>query len=551
MDVIMMTHPRMDGHEHVLSNDCREWITNHSIERIVLMNVKNNTNPVLNSELKELVPDSELEILELPRIGLQDQKTPSELNGLPWQILTQICRQIRPNRDTTILLGRGAAIYDHVLWLTSQCYTEVKALHIDSCQPVLNTRNIRSHAPIEQKILPAMLTSYLDDIKNKRIDVENYGYADKERVMQLMNDTVLKGVAPALKQMVDEGGVEKYTYGTDVTYRLTPKALQDAVSTYFSQKPEKEAFLPNLTIAFGRLPHIQSRNAKDQIEEFEFFSYLTPLQPMDGLLVVLQRIEDSIPDSSIMTLDDALIAFEDSDFIGDLRHAHAVIDRRTKEYDIDVAQHLVVINPKTDLQFQMDMFLRLLAHCEDFENVHGSRQWDIDLTMPLNRIRSAVSFFSYATHTPPTYVLKSKGTKDDSVIIPRRSLVLSLPNRIAKDAFEQQMNPHGNNKGDPNCLMGLYLWEQENTNNDDDDDIFAILEDQHSNATSIGIEPKNLKKKLEEYGLQKGNSHVHRVLGRLIQARLVSQKGTGFYLTDLGRFVAEQVHNIRQIEVIE
>lgn len=546
MDLIMMTHPLIDGHEHVLSSDCRKWITDHSVERIVLMNVKNKTNPVLNSELKELAPGSELEILELPRIGLQDQKTPSELNGLPWQILTQICRQIRPDRDTTIFLGRGAAIYDHVLWLTGQCYPGVKALHIDSCQPVLSTRNIRNHARIEETILPALLTSFLDDIKNKRIDVENYGYTDKERFMGLMNATVLKGVAPALKEMVDEGGVEKYTYGTDVTYRLTPKALQDAVSTYYSQKPEKEADLPNLTIAFGRLPRIQSRSKRDQVEEFQFFSYLTPLQPMDGLLVVLQRLDDSIPESSIMTLEDALIRFEGSDFIGDLRHAYAVIDRRTKEYDIDVAQHLVVINPKPDPQFQMDMFLRLLAYCEEFENIHGTRQWDIDLTMPLNRIRSAVSFFSYATHTPPTYVLKSK---EDSVIIPRRSLVLSLPNRIAKDAFEQQMNPHGNNKGDPNCLMGLYLWELENTN--DDDDIFAILDDQHSNNASIGIEPKNLKKKLEEYGLQKGNSHVHRVLGRLVQARLVSQKGSGFYLTDLGRFVAEQIHNIRQVEVIE
>ena len=546
MDIILMTHPLLDGHKHVLSNDCRTWITEHSIERIVLMNVKNKTNPVLNSELKELAPDSELEILELPRIGLQDQKTPSELNGLPWQILTQICRQIRPGRDTTIFLGRGAAIYDHVLWLTGQCYPGIKALHIDSCQPVLSTRNIRNHARIEETILPALLISFLDDIKNKRIDVENYGYTDKERFMGLMNATVLKGVAPALKEMVDEGGVEKYTYGTDVTYRLTPKALQDAVSTYYSQKPVKEADLPNLTIAFGRLPRIQSRSKKNQVEEFQLFSYLTPLQPMDGLLVVLQRIDDSIPESSILTLEDALIKFEKSDFIGDLRHAHAVIDRRTKEYDIDVAQHLVVINPKSDPHFQMDLFLRLLTYCEEFEKVHGIRQWDIDLTMPLNRIRSAVSFFSYTTHTPPTYVLKSK---EDSVIIPRRSLVLSLPNRIAKDALEQQMYPHGNNKGDPNCLMGLYLLELENTT--DDDDFFAILDDQHSNTASIGIEPKNLKKKLEEYGLQKGNSHVHRVLGRLVQARLVSQKGSGFYLTDLGRFVAEQIHNIRQFGVIE
>ena len=98
--------------------------------------------------------------------------------------------------------------------------------------------------------------------------------------------------------------------------------------------------------------------------------------------------------------------------------------------------------------------------------------------------------------------------------------------------------------------MGLYLWELENVN-DEDEDIFAILDDHQSRTASIGIEPKNLKKKLEEYGLQKGNSHVHRVLGRLVQARLVSQKGSGFYLTDLGRFVVEQIHNIRQFEVIE
>ena len=548
MDIFLMGHGLLDRDEKVLSGECRDWLKVNSVKRIVLMTAGHKQFQELRSEFDELIPDAELVTFELPRIGLEDQKTPSELNGLPWQLLTQICRQIRPNHNTTILLGRGAAVYDHILWLISQCYSTVEALHIDSCEPILSTHNIREHSPIEETILPAMLTSFLNDIKNKRVDLENYGYADKERIMEFANSTVLKGVAPSLKEMVDQGGVEKHTHEKDVTYRLTPNALQDAVYSYFSQKPIKDSELPNLTIAFGRLPHIQSRE-NDKVVEFDFFSYLTPLQPMDGLLVVLQRIDDSIPGSSIETLEDALVKYEHSSFIGDLRHAHAIIDRRTKEYEIDVAQHLVIINPETSLTFQMDLFLRLLAYCEEFEKIHGPRQWDIDLTMPLNKIRNVVSFFSYATHTPPTYVLKSRSSPD-SVIIPRRSLVLSLPNRVAKDAFEQQMNPHGNNKGDPNCLIGLYLWELENSNNEDED-LFAVLDDEYSESESFGIRPKDLKKKLEHYGLQRGNSHIHRVLGRLVNERLVSQSGSEFYLTDLGRFVANQINNIRQFEVNE
>ena len=115
-----------------------------------------------------------------------------------------------------------------------------------------------------------------------------------------------------------------------------------------------------------------------------------------------------------MTLEQALKGFDQKentrldDYHGDLIHAYNTIDTRTKEYDIDTDQHLVVINPKPNLEFQMSLFLHLIARCNEFEKKLGPRIWDVDLTMPLNSIRSAVSFFSYFTHSAPTYVLKPR-----------------------------------------------------------------------------------------------------------------------------------------------
>ena len=550
MDVFLINHRPIAGQEAILPESCQKWLLENSIKRVTLLTIQGMEDCPLESEIRDLVTDVELETLELPRIGLGNKLTPSELSNLPWMMLTSICRSINPNAETTMLLGRGAAIYDHIMWLASQCYPHVNTLHIDSCEPVLNIHNLREHSPIESEILPAMITSFVEDIVNERVDQENIGYIDSERFMEFAKATGLKGIGPALKQMVDKGGVEKHTNKKNVTYRLNPEALSDAASKYFSQLPEKSSELSNLTIAFGRLPHIQSKKDDQQVE-FDFFSYLSPLQPMDGLLVVLQRHDDSIPGSYIMTLEQALKGFnqkentELDDYHGDLIHAYNTIDTRTKEYDIDTDQHLVVINPKPNLEFQMNLFLHLIARCNEFEKKLGPRIWDVDLTMPLNAIRSAVSFFSYFTHSAPTYVLKPRISGGEEKI-PRRSLVLPLPNRIAQEAVLENINPHGNAKGGPNCLIGLHKWEMEKIVKDDDD-IFAALNDDE-NTASIGIEPKSLKAKLKEYNLLEGNSQIHRNLARLAQARLVHQVGSEFYLSELGKFVAEQILKIRQSE---
>ena len=81
----------------------------------------------------------------------------------------------------------------------------------------------------------------------------------------------------------------------------------------------------------------------------------------------------------------------------------------------------------------------------------------------------------------------------------------------------------------------------------DDDDIFAALNDD-GNTASSGIEPKSRKAKLQEYNLLEGHSQLHRNLARLAHARLVHQVGSEFYLSELGKFVAEQILKIRQSE---
>lgn len=540
-----MNHP-LKGEEHILPHSCRTWLQEAEIGTVFLMKPKGDDHTPLESELKQLLPNSKISVVELPRIGLDSNQTPSELAQLPWAIIRKIFQFISPLNDSTLLLGRGAGIYDHALWLAGQCLTQVTTIHIDSCSPVLSTKNVRqNHSPVEKTVLPGMITAYLEDIKNNRQDVENYGYIDSERFMNVIHSTVQKGIAPSLHEMEKVGGIEKFKSGKDTTYRLNPVALSDAASTYQDEKVSTDEDLPSLTIAFGRVPKIQTKN-NEQKPKFDFFNYLNPLQPMDGLLVVLQRFDDSIPDSSIMTLERALIEFEGhADFIGDLRIAHNVLFRRALEDDIDTHQHMVVINPKPDVEFQMMFFLHLLAYCEEFEKKHGLHRWDIDLTMPINSIRSSVSFFADITNTSPTYVLKSKFGNDK---IPRRSLVLSLPGRVAREAFEKLLNPHGNSTGSTNCLIGMFQNENEKG---PENTVLSIKErmkqlKKQENNNPIAIKATDLKKYLESNGLNDGIKNIHRTLNRLIGWRLVVKLGLHYSLTDLGRFVAEQIDKIRE-----
>jgi hypothetical protein len=118
------------------------------------------------------------------------------------------------------------------------------------------------------------------------------------------------------------------------------------------------------------------------------------------------------------------------------------------------------------------------------------------------------------------------------------------------------LNPHGSSKGVPNCLIGLYLWEENRDSTEITDDLLAILDDDQGSDTEFGMKAAELQNYLKEVetpiqNLSDGTSNVHRNLGRLVEQRLVSLSNSHYSLTDLGRFVAEQLHKIRLLEVMD
>ena len=247
-----MNHP-LKGEEHILPHSCRTWLQEAEIGTVFLMKPKGDDHTPLESEFKQLLPNSKISVVELPRIGLDSNQTPSELAQLPWAIIRKIFQFISPSNDSTLLLGRGAGIYDHALWLAGQCLTQVTTIHIDSCSPVLSTKNVRqNHSPVEKTVLPGMITAYLEDIKNNRQDVENYGYIDAERFMNVIHSTGQKGIAPSLHEMEKVGGIVKFKSGKDTTYRLNPVALSDAASGGTTLSAGGNAKLPASVAALRR-----------------------------------------------------------------------------------------------------------------------------------------------------------------------------------------------------------------------------------------------------------------------------------------------------------
>ena len=150
MDIFLMNHYKKSqyGDEFILAPHFHAWLEQNSVERVVILNIEGAAQGGLEAEIKDVIPSVTVEYEDLPRIGLSDQRTPSELSELPWIILKRICKRVNPNTNSTMFLGRGAAIYDHLRWLAAQCFVDTKTHHINSCEPVLDVTNIREHAPV-------------------------------------------------------------------------------------------------------------------------------------------------------------------------------------------------------------------------------------------------------------------------------------------------------------------------------------------------------------------------------------------------------------------
>jgi hypothetical protein len=557
MDVVFTAHGAA-GSESVLSQHVIDWIQQTSISRCVLLVPRDEEYQLIEEELNNsLSVACSVERVVLPKMQTKNIQTPTDLKSQPWAILNHIQKCMNLNNETTVFLGRGSRLHDHLLWLSAQCHPNAHLLHIDSLQPALSIKRAGSTTDIATSTLRGLLHFHLQDIENKR--PEHLGYSDAERLSGYAGAGTTLGVRPALQTFVEKNLVEKLPVAkTSVSYKLTPAGFADAFASYCDRRfSENDTIQRNLNIVFGRLPHIQTENPKGEKQDFNLFQYIAPLQPIDGLLVVLQRHSDEIEGTHVVTLEDALVQFEHSDahFIGDLRNAHRVLVRRSQEDLIDMKRHLVVINPKATQEFHLEFLLHLLNECRTFEENFGLSRWNIDLTQPLGKLHSAVSFFTLLSGAITTYIYKNQLPNEEQSPFTRKEHLIPVPNKMAYETLNAFKNPHGNTKDAPNLLQILLLWErhQEEQNAGIEGDLFVApksttaQQQTANNANLSEFYERELKPKYNEIFYP---TNFNRIIKKLNAHGLVVKQGMAYSLTDLGTFVAEQLLKITEMEAL-
>ena len=557
MDVVITAHGAA-GSDSVLSQDVIEWLEKKSISRCVLLVPRDEDYESIEEELKASIAENcSFERVILPEMQTKDIQTPTDLKSQPWAILHHIQKCMILNNETTVFLGRGSRLHDHLLWLSAQVHPNAHLLHIDSLQPALPIKRTGSETPIATSTLRGLLYFHLNDIENKR--PEHIGYSDAERLSGYVGAGTTLGVRPALQTFVEKNLVEKLPVAKDsVSYKLTAAGFADAFTSFCEHRfSQNDTIQRNLNIVFGRLPHIQSENRNGEKQDFHLFQYLAPLQPIDGLLVVLQRHSDEIEGTHICTLEDAIVQFEHSDFnfIGDLRNAHRVLLRRSQEDLIDMKRHLVVINPQATQEFHFEFLLHLLNECRTFEGTFGPSRWNIDLTQPLGKLHSAVSFFTLLSGAITTYIYKNQLPDQEQSPFTRKEHLIPVPSKMAFEKLRKMKEPHGNTKDAPNLLQIMLLWErhQEQNNVGSEGNLFeapssAAIQKEISNSANLsGFYEGELKSKYNDILYP---SNFNRVIKDLRGHGLVIKQGMEYSLTDLGTFVAEQLLKITEMEAL-
>lgn len=544
----------------ILSEPMKKWLLDHHVEHCVIFTTTNIDPTPLVLEIKSASANESLQVDTHPlhMIDTTNANSPEDLNRLPWMNLHEIIKRIDMVNETVVFCGRGTSVFDHLLWLSAQCFGNVSVLNVDTTEPALDLCLDTIGGEISPQAISGLLTLHIEDFKNARTDTENIGYSDAERLGNIPGAGLVKGVKNALGPFISRNMVGKTDVSEgSVTYNLLPQGLGAACRTWMENRTSPETNGKSLNIVFGRLPSVQSVNKGGKYRSFdEFFNFMSPLQPVDGFIAVVQRHDPNIEGHHVLTLDEALETFVDTDIIGDLRHCKMVLQRRQEEDAIEASDHLIVINPISTPDFHMQFVLKLLAACVSFEEEYGMRIWDIDITQVMTELRSAVSFLSFVCNLSTTYIVKNEGRGDRTSGLRRRDLAVLVPNTMAFQAFSQLNEGHGNNKGEANLLIALFLCEQMMVKPSDEFDIDPFDEPQeaHSNQTpgwTLGEINKFIRGHVTELNLSEGNKNIHRTIRHLDEQDLIRKfdppkKGkTTYSLTHLGRFVAVQLERIR------
>ena len=554
MDIFLFGHGPRKGDAQVLSEPMQRWLANTEVVRCIIFTVNETDLSLLVNEIKSSSKSAELHIEFCPiqPISTETATSPSDLFGQPWEALNIMVKQVAASHQSTFFGGRGSALYDHLLWLTAQCFEKATHMNIDSAQPSLAFADENVGGEKSNQAMAGLLHFHLEDLIRGRDDDENTGFSDAARLVNYSGAGLLAGIHKALEPCLKKNmiGRTEVTEGS-VTYNLLPDGLTKAAQAWWENKNKPNDFEKTLNIVFGRLPRVQSSDNHGNKYAFEeFFRFMYPLQPVDGLMTVVQRIDDDIEGTHILTLNEAIERFADSHFIGDLLHCKMVLDRRTQENRTQTSQHLVVLNPVATPDFHQEFILALLQTCLVFEQKHGLRNWMIDITKPMASLRSAVSTFSFLFNSPTSYIIKD----DESVgkVSPLRvkHMAMRVPNRSAYGVLGQQRDAHGNNTGEANFLITMMLMEDLKIQPAGLLGFNPMVPETKPSGTGLTFnEVKNFARELvSEINLAKGISNSTRTTDPLVTRGLVEKvegKPATFQLTYAGRFVATQLHHLR------
>ena len=544
----LTAHTPQIGKGHVMSQECRDWLRNSKTEKLFIFIPDARDYTQFVEETKLCVSKTcQVTTVMLKPLG-SDFESPNEIQALAWDNLNTITSQMDTNAPKTMFLGRGPALHDHLMWLAAKCRDGVKTIHFDD-KGIVETEAIPPSIDENKKgftTMAGLIENHVEDIVKQR--AQNVGWSHAHRLAGRPGGALESGIRKALTPAINAGMVEllEVDGGKTVSYKIAPKGIEAAILAYskarkLSQEPQREVLM-----SFARLPKIQRQNEEEQIMPFSFFNMIAPLQPVDGLICVLQHHEDSIDGTHIMTLNQACERFQDSRIIGNLRHVRQSLEHRCMEDSILFSNHVVVINPKLNTATSLDFTTQLLAALNEFEKMHGGHRLRIDMTGPLTQVRSSASMLGLNMHARMTYTVKpdSKHSKKHHSI--------NLPGMEAFEAFQQVSKVNKNNQYDVKMLKVLLAYEHQTIESEPDEfDFFEDVAHKQEPPTLpelLKFAKENTPDGADRIPNEQGNRVVKRLrLRGLVAVTVLRDKAkTRYELTDIGHFVASQLAHMEE-----
>lgn len=543
MFTYLTAHTLQTGKEYAMSQECRNWLRNSNTEKLFIFAPDGRDYTQFVEETKLCLNKTcQVTTIMLKPLA-SDFESPDEIQALAWDNLNTITSQMDAKAPKTVFLGRGPALHDHLMWLAAKCRDGVKTIHFDDVN-VTETEAIPPSIDENKKgftTMAGLLENHVEDIVNQR--AQNVGWSHAHRLAGRPGGALESGIRRALTPAISSGMVEllEVDGGKTVSYKIAPKGIEAAILAYskareLSEEPQREVLM-----SFARLPKIQRQNEEEKIVPFSFFSMIAPLQPVDGLICVLQHHEDSIEGTHIMTLNQACERFQDSPIIGNLRHVRQSLEHRCMEDSILFSDHVVIINPKPNTATSLNFTTQLLAALKEFERKHGGHRLRIDMTGPLTQIRSSASMLGLNTHARMTYTIKpdSKHSKKHHSI--------NLPGMEAYEAFQQVSKVNKNNQYDVKMLKVLLAYEHQTIQSEPDEfDFFEDVTHEQEPPTLpelLKFAKENTPNGADRIPNEQGNRVIKRLrLRGLVAVTVLRDKAkTRYQLTDIGHFVASQL----------